>query len=246
MGNDRTLDDILSEITAAKAVANMNMETVPPPVRPAWLAKVAQSREKLAALEAEYRVAVAKKLTPVFLSGEPSKVKEFVTLAEDMAISVSASALYDDMANEVEPVFGKSRQWSNDQTRMVRLRIQRELSRVGIDGVDAPDLGNPILPDKEAVKAHIVSCLNKVIGASLNVLSVRQTALDEALEFGVNGPAPYLVTDVVESESQSLKKDLGNKGAHLEIQIKEDDVVDTEYVNKSFADLAAKKKKTKK
>ena len=242
----KNLKQLEKELGEAEAVVAKNPEDIPSAVYGAWMTRIAQTRDSLKTLRAEYRQTFQSCALAVFVSGSPEKVAEFLAVAAaagNEGIAVSASALYERLATGVEEGLAGRREWGIQQTYRLHSGLMEVMEEVGLTEMQMPDRAtSPILPTHADVVSHVRQVVREAVGDELNSLYVEHLAVQKALEIRYIGVAvPVLVTDAREDERVGVARRFAKGSAT--VVVPETETVDEAFLVKAFKDVGKQLKK---
>jgi hypothetical protein len=243
-----TLKSLMGKITKTRKETNIKLEEIPSATRGAWTVRVNNAKASLEGLETQYRQLVLETALAVPTTGPQGKVEAWGALVEKQGegFLVDAQALYKAIAEEIEPIFGATRQWGMDQTLRLRQAIPKVLDGMGISSIMTPDTGRPAhCPDVAATQKYIRDVIRASNGDDLNVLYLKHVIGNKALEmkYAAN-TAPVFLTNVLPDDTQSLKGVFGDRPV-VTLKLKEGDDVTEEFMLKTFESLVKKTKTAK-
>jgi hypothetical protein len=241
--SQRTTEQLVADIKQNEQIAATQLEAKPAATRTAFQLAVADAKNALRGLKADYRRRILINAVGFVVSGP--KVAEFVATAKAVApqiITLDAEKFWNDLAERIEPSFGASREFTVHQLGV----LIQALREAALDAGVQADLPMPQLRDQLALptRADVVSFLRDVVGPVgevLNSTALSNQLVDQALASDFTGTV--LVAMVVNADNTS-ERELGAVFANrFEVATDVDTEVTEEFVTKVFD---ASKKKNKK
>jgi hypothetical protein len=243
----KNLETIVAEIDKASVTANKNLEDLHPNVRGGWSLAILDAKDKLKVLRGEYKTALFKSAVAIFPEGEAAKVAEFALLVRDEneGLSVNAHALYERLADALEPTFSEARTWGIAQTHKLHLLLQEVMFELSIAEIPFPSTAQEVVvPTREALVAQVRSMLRDSVGDDLNRLYLEKLIVDEATKIRyTNERTPVLILGASQDEAPALAKFMAL--GSFRIKITNEDVVNKDFMIQAFkqANQALRKKK---
>lgn len=243
-----TLEELIKKMDSVSKDATRNLEDIHPGVRGGWTARIAEAKEEMKKLRAEYKKALLGNGVAIFLSGDSVKAGEFAKLIHDSGegLVADAEALYKRLASVVEPTFGETRQWGVGQTHKLHMALQEVMSEIGLVEIPMPDVTkNPILRTTDEIVAHIRQIVRASCGDAFNSLYMGEQALKDALQIRYMGVlAPVAVLNWKDDEAAGLAMSFAKGSAT--VNLTEDDTINKEFLTKAFTEVNKKIRKQQK
>lgn len=237
----KTLEQLSAALDETEKDAAIIVDELPPQTRGGWATKVAEAKEALPRLKAQYKDMLLRNAVAIFVNGDQGKVTEFAKLAdEEGAIVVDATALYTRLAKEVELTLGDQRSWGIHQVHKFHLALQEVMHDLGLTSLPMPSRGEmPLLPTFNDTVAHIRHVLRDAVGDELNSLYVQDAAAKRARSIRYIGlTAPVLIVGAQADEQNVLAKAFGKGKAELSVGA--EDEINKEYLAKSLKRIRKK------
>lgn len=205
----RPLSEIQSEYKQALRMSERDLSNVPVNVVPSH--EIAKNEAKLALpkIKTEFSKALFESAYGFFLQGDVDKQAHFVSLLSGDAgvLVVDANAMYESIANEVEPCLGRSREFSASQIAALIRGMRDIASQLDMIG----SIPMPVVGDVIAVHTHedLVAHVRKVISASAGTdLMARYFGfkmIESALSSQVVDRPKVIVTHSSNEEAMAVK-----------------------------------------
>lgn len=246
----KTLEQLSVELDDVEKTASKSLEDIPQANRPAWASAIASAKLRLEALLTEYKDALVKTGILIFLEGDRERAGELATLVtkENEGLVVDATALYERVANAIEPSLSdctSTRQsyWGVHQVYIMNNLLQQVMSEVGLQEMDMPDRTTfPIVKTHQDLVNHIRQAVRSSVGDGLNRLYLIRQMLDQTKKIRYIGiMTPVMVLNASEEEQAGLSLGFGH-GATT-ISMKADDTVDKPYMVKAFKEISKRIRK---
>lgn len=241
------LAELFNKFEENTKIGSMDINEIHQFTRPAWGKKIAEAKDSAKTLKAEYRTELLANAVAIFLQGPSDKVEEFqaLVLAEKEGVTASATELYECLTAAAEAVTTQTRQWTIAQTQRVLAELQSIMREIGTNVIAAPKwpIGTPV-PTHQDTYNLVKSFIQKDPENSLNRLYVEHQALETALQMSyTNTVVPVVVSGALTDEYSSLSASFGKN--YVEVKIDETDVIDKDFLVKTFKTANKKMQKTK-
>lgn len=230
----KDLKELVKELAVTKKRASTDLEAVPYQTRASMTSMVQAAKEKLAELEKEYFTRVRLSSLGMFLFGEPVRVATFAEIASEEAgvFLVQGDALYQRLADKVEPSLGPTREFGTHQLGILidelKLIMRRELD---IRTMKLPEMyESPALKDRIALVAHIRRLIQRAVGDDLLRLWINKQVNELALGAQFSGKLfPVAIVGLDLREVTGLIP-LFTNAMTVEVGTSDDGEVNKEYV----------------
>lgn len=235
------LEKLAAEIKKVADTANKNLEDLPVAVRGGWQGAITEAKAKLKDLEEQYKVLLLKSGVAIFLKGDPSKAAEFAKLIRDEneGLAVDASALYNRLTDPVVMTLpeGRGVEWGVAQTHRLHLAIQEVMHDLGLSEMPMPARDVPaFIKGRDDVLAHVRRLVRGATSNDLNKLYLEKQLADQARLIRYTGiMVPVAILNAGDDEVYDLGRAFG-KGSST-INFTQEDVINREFLNKSFKDI---------
>lgn len=227
-----------------ETAASKNLEDIHPYVRAGWAAQIEQAKTKLSGLKREYQEALIKGAVAIFLEGDAEKVREVARQVTDGGgIALDAHALYERIADAIEPSISEARTWGVQQVYLLHTALMEVMKELDVTEMQMPDRSlEKVVPDRVATVAHIQQIVRDVGGDHLNRLYVeRQVAVRaEAVAFS-GSTAPVFLYAANSDEVAFLSNDFGKGSGTIAVDAK--DEVNKEYLTQLMKEANKKIRK---
>jgi hypothetical protein len=188
----RTLEEILKDYSQADKLSKQNPEAFPLNGRPGIEMRIRQSKDKLPKLRLEYLTKILKSSYGFFLEGlDDAKKVAFAKIAVDNgAVTVDADAIYQKIADVVQPTMGRTREFSVTQVSLMDHTLKEVVEKTGYDGT----LNRTVIGDMRVCKdrPRLVAYIRDLVARS-------------------NGSTPATVAAQSEIVSQALAREFSGK-----------------------------------
>jgi hypothetical protein len=243
---ERTLENILNDVQNNTRIAATELDAVHPDVRPGFEMAIREANENLARLRDEYRQRVFATSVGFFVTGEPEKVEAFASRARALAnvFIVDAAQMYREIAADIEPTLGSSREFSVNQLARLSVSLQNIAKDAGLRGDLAPPplRGIRTVQDHEAVVDYVHEIISAGVGEAINVVYATNHLLRQALTARFSGNVfAALVLNTTPDSQVALSQPFA---VRTDVVIGPDDEVNEGFVLKVFEN--GKKNKMKK
>ena len=245
---ERNLENILGDLDATKKMASINPdEPQYARTRAGIQTAVMQAQGKVEALKTEYGATVQKNGVAIFLYGPPDKTQEFAALVSGMgeAVVIDGAELYKRIADRIEPAIGRDRSINAEHVAMMHRalgEISKEIS-VWLSRVVSFSTQN-VVKDGAATLEYVRNSIRNELGDELNSTYLKSVLAREALKIRYMGyVAPVIILNVTPEESVGLGLLFGKGRSNVEIAA--DDVINEDYIKKSFKGVQKNIKKNK-
>lgn len=154
----RTLSDILTDYQKATKQAAKDLDAVPEATRPAHAVAIRAAKDALPRLRSEYFQRIMKNAYGFIVTGDEEKSKQFTQIAaESGAIVIDGDALYNDLANRIQPTIGGRREFSVTQEGHLNEILRELVEATGHEGklnrVSIKELR--VIPTKERLVEYV-------------------------------------------------------------------------------------------
>jgi hypothetical protein len=231
----KDLKELVKELVVTQKRAATDLEAVPPQTRASMTSMVRASQEKLAGLKAEYFNRVRASSLGMFLFGEAPRVAAFTEIASTEAgvFLIQGDALYQRLADKIEPSFGHTREFGSSQLGMLidelKLIERKEL-----------DIARPWrMPEMKAIRAikdrielvsYIRQLVQSAVGDDLLRLYLNQKVNQAAYDVQFAGKLlPVAIVGLDPTEVSALTA-LFTNAITVEVGTSEDGEVTKDYV----------------
>jgi|SRR6185437_13273887 len=183
---NRPIKTILADIADNAKVANRDLESLPPSVRPGHVGAIRRAKENVTVLLAEYRAAVLENSLAFFVEGgAPGAPEQFAEIAaEEGTLTADAGSMYASLAELIESVMSGSREFGIDQVVRLDYLLRGIATTSGYGrAVDLPrTAATYTVKDKKALAQHLRKLTETTgDGPKLNVLVTTQKLIDQAV-----------------------------------------------------------------
>lgn len=229
------LETILKAIDRAQSFIDKDLDTVHPNARPGFYAARNEAKEKMKSLIEEFSQECQAHWGAIFVGG--GQVDNYIELAqkEGDLIVVDASALYRQIAQEVEETMGDTRVFGPSQMAVLLSAVRSigvELDVVAMDTVKY--MGDEALHGTDAVVAHVRKTIRASLEDSFNILFLRKQIIDAAIKGRYTSSiVPIAVTGISGTDEQ---EGLSAMFRH-NISIRPNKKMSTDYVIDTFKRL---------
>lgn len=232
----RSIDKIINDINVCQQHAATQLDAIHPSVRPGFEMAAREARENLVRLRQEYEQRIFSQAVAFFLAGDKEKVARFVELAHKLGnvFIANGSAVYEQLADRVEPTLGASREFSVNQLHEVILGIREIAVNAGLRGeLPAPRLHNlRAVQTRDELVFYIHELVASAMGESLNTIFVSQKLIDEALARRFDGQVlAAVVVNTTPVVAAALAQPFSTK---TDVTIGTEDEVDEAFVLRVF------------
>jgi hypothetical protein len=242
----KDLKDLLKELVATKKRAGTDLEAVPYQTRASMTSMVQNAKEKLGSLEKDYFSRVRSNTLGMFLFGDAPRVVQFAEIAgaEAGVYLVQGDALYQRLADKIEPSLGNTREFGTTQLGFLidELKlIQRK--ELGITRMQLPSLREAkAVKDRIELVAYIRKLVQGAVGDDLLRMSIDKRVNQLALDSEFTGKLlPVAVVGIDQLEVSALTP-LFTNAVTVDVGTSDDGEVNKEYV---LNQLSTFKKKIK-
>lgn len=202
------IKETLSKLNQAKVNATIDVEG-DPRTRPGREMVRNAAMADLPQLRLDYRAALREVMSVTLVVGPHDKVEKFKEVVEDEGSSImveNASALYENLAREVETTFGRVREWTSTQHSRLINELTVAMSKYGILEMDSPPMGTiHTLDSFEDLVALIKRNVYLAVGPLLTALEIEEAAFQEAEAVDYSPPIlSVVVFGVDDTDAKSL------------------------------------------
>lgn len=202
-----SLQQIMSEYTAAQAAAARNPEEYNFTARPGIEMAIRAAKDKLESLEKQYQKEFLAAAVAVFLDGPGAQA----LVGYHGVIAADASALYRRITDLVDPTLGSSRTFTANQGS----RVLTELRNVGVElhvaSMKQVDFGPAVeVPTFSDTLAVIRNGVRKALHDDLNRMYLEAVVVRQALALKFTGnSAPVFIVNALPDERDALATPFG-------------------------------------
>ncbi len=236
-----TLEKLDEKMATLSVTANKNLEEIPASVQGSWAYAIRSAKDELKAVRAEYRAVLLRNAVAILVEGDKAKVGEFVALAKaEGGIVVDASALYERLANGIEPSLSNQRTWGIQQTHMLHKLLQEVMTELNLTELPMPARSfDAVVPTFQDVVDHCRKLLVDAVGGELNSLYLEEEIARRAFEIRyIGSTAPVLIVNAHKSDIGPLAKSFGKGEAS--VTVNSDDEIDKDFLAKALKRIRKK------
>lgn len=236
-----TLEKLDAKMADISTTANKKLEEIPASVQGAWSTAITNAKAELKATRAEYRQVLLHNAVAILVGGDSAKVTEFVTLAKDEGgIVVDAAALYERLAQGVEPTLGDRRMWGIHQSHMLHKTLQEVMTELNLTELPMPArTPDVVVESHQDLVAHIRKLIVDGVGNELNALYVEEETAKRAFEIRyIGSTAPVLIVNAEAGEATALAKSFGKGEAS--VTVNSDDEINKDFLVKTLKKIRKK------
>jgi len=180
--SNRMLSDILKDYQRADKTAKRSPEEVPLPGRPSVEIAVTRAKLALPKLRIEYLTRILKSSYGFFLEGEDKEKNDAFTkiAVENGAVVVDAGAIFEKIADVVQPTLGPSKEFSITQISLMDHTLQELVESTGFEG----SLNRTQIKELRVVKdrERLVDYIRELVAASNASVPVTVTAQSDIVK----------------------------------------------------------------
>jgi hypothetical protein len=236
-----THQELLKMLLSHEEVAGTDLDLIDPRVRPGWSLAVADAKHRLLTLRKDWKNSVLSHALAIFIMGDSDKAKEFSRIAEEEGntITLDSDYIYRDIANDIEPLFGPTRQFRPEHLSKLVGLVKLWFEKYGVLKFDPVKVNDfPILNTTADIVVFIKQILRESVGDSLTAMYLGEELAEKAKTIKFNGGTlPVVVLNVTDEEVMGLSGMFSKVGATVNIKNEE---ITTDLVFKVFKQ--AKKK----
>lgn len=225
--------EILKSLKTNQKLADVDLENVPPQVRPGMDGAKRQAQEAMEDLKKEYFQAIRSNAIVVILQGDKAKQAAFADLSSHLAetITLDCHGMYDTMATTLYPLVDKNGAFPSSLMSDVIDSLRAVVKGCGIRSIPGFDLGGGcFFHSQDELSTAIRNAIRKTSDDDINKLVLENKLGVTALELSYAGNAVgvCLVNASVE-EADGLTKTLC-AGNNAVVEIPEGQVISDDYV----------------
>lgn len=231
----RTTEDILKELKVVKKSANLDIDVIPQHIRPGHEMAKREANEKLPRLFREYLDTVFKSARGLFPNGSEDNTKQYVEVAkkEGGIVVVDGGEMYRNMAKQIEPSIGSSRDFGVTQLQLLMAMVRVISNDIGFQ--------EPVPPTMTELRActtfedlveYVRILCERAMGNKLYVSYVTFKVADAALEADFAGKVlPVAITHTTSADRAVLASLFV---ANTSFNLDDADEIDAKYVISTF------------
>lgn len=238
-----TLAALIEDYEKNLANANKDLADIPSEVRPAWGTIIANAKEKVKDLKKLISAKISTDSVAIFAEGPGAAAFANLVMSEGEGASVDADVLYGYLAREVESTMSPQRTWGVHQVHKLHLALQEQMHALGLSEIPMPDQKEfPYLPEQEDVHAHVRKVVRGAVGDNMARLHCLAQAAERVVSSGYRGNlVPIVILHARQDEKAGLA--VGFARGSATVTVGKDDVVDREFLTKTFKEVNKKIRK---
>jgi hypothetical protein len=231
------IKSMMKELLQLQKRASVDLDMAPWQTKPSLTIMKREAQEALDKLKTEYLRRVRANSLGIFVTGDPTRVAEFVKIAGEEAgvLTIDAGEMYRRLALRVESSLGASREFGPTQLDILNDTLKLLGNEMGIRSMMRPNLREvTVVKTQDAVLTYIRKLIQTVLGNDLIRLFLNQKIDQKAISAEFTGNTlPIAVTGIDQSELASLGS-LFTNSVSVEVGTSEDGEVNQEYVLKKL------------
>lgn len=223
---DLPVRTLLGKIREQRKISARSLEDVPSLMRPAFAIAKNNAADLLRSLEADYRKFVEDNLVVLHLRGDRDVVFRTAidAKAQGPAVMLDTNGLYKRLALVVEQSMTPSREFDTPQFLRLVEALVSVASEFGVSDMPRPRFkAFKIAPGDDLTKA-VREMVDATFGDSLNLLALRKSLFEQALDEGYTTAVPVVVIGEV---SNDLRRNLFPTARATEVSVDGDSATST-------------------
>lgn len=227
----RTTKTILEDYKRVELISKRDLNMVDPRTRPGHEAAMRKARLDLPKMRIEYLSAISKKSFGFFVSGDAEKAQKFATIAaESGAFTVNAAAIFDVLADRIQPSIGGRKEFSVTQVGLLDQGLRELVQKTGYSGtlnrVDIKSIR--VVSNREQLVAYIRELVMRTNGTTPSAVFAQGEIIRQALAQDFTGQRMVVTVLNATNLDRTALSGLFTKTAMI-------DVDSVEAVNERFA-----------
>ena len=244
---NESLKDLAEKMRVTKRRAETDLEAVPYQTRSSMANMKRNAEGQLETLRKDFANAVRRASIAVFLAGDPARQEKFAEIAKKEVtgamVVVHADAVYERLANRVQPSLGASRQFGVGQHQLLLGTLTDVEKELDIRWMSRPAPGSDrAIQGHEDLVGYIRSLIRTSVGDELTKVYVDRQIVDSAVSVEFAGSTLLVIVVGSDAAETAALSGLFTHANTIPVGTSEDGEVDTEFVLKY---LAQTKKKLK-
>ena len=242
----KTMNELVKELVETEKLANVDLEAWDWRTRPSMTSTVRDAQERLADLKKTYFARVSEMTLGVFVFGSHAAEWAAISEAENGGIVIHADAIYNRIADMVEPVVVDSKEFSTTAMTKLIEGMANTGREFGVSAFNMPKFRGGPIANRAALVDHIRNIIRDTLGDDLTRMSVTRELQRKIYEKKFDGNAvalPIVVIGLSDAEeAESLESAFNKFGA----KVNADEVPTVESVLEVFASIKKRLFKNKK
>lgn len=192
----RNLALVLQEMEAAKKAADIDLEKVPFKNRASLSIAKTDATVKLKSLREEYAALLRERVVTVFVAGSKEDCQLFAQIsdAQQGTLSISADAMYEKMAADIEPTIGAQRMFGGTQLQHLIRSVEDCGRQANLGFLQVPRLIDVIVVKPPVTTMSVVKDLvTSQLGHDLNARWIESKITEMAIEEEFEKLVPVVV-----------------------------------------------------